>query len=236
MARHLAALALAISALFVASPAFAADPAPLAMEPRVREELARPPSAVTMAFAWKIIPESARIYVLDADGKSMTSGPPTVDSTNMTSQLEFELPRGTYSVYYRANDRSNVLIGGAYQFAVGPGTWSKLDSPATWAGSADQPSIFAGNNPNQPSTGDDPAPTTTESPGVEIVTEDGTVLRPDEVSDTPADEASDSALPWWWIGGGALLAAAGVATALIVRRRRGETSDAEHPVETDEPV
>ena len=190
MARHLVALALAVAALFVATPAVAADPpAPLAMEPRVREELSRAPSAVTLAFAWKIIPDSARIYVLDADGNSMTSGPPDVDSTNMTSQLEFELPQGTYSVYYRANDRSNVLIGGAYQFAVGKGTWTKLDSPKTWAGSPDQPSIFAGNNPNQPSTGDEPAPTTTESPGVEIVTDDGKVLRPDEVSaDAPAED------------------------------------------------
>ncbi|MGA8851625.1 MAG: copper resistance protein CopC [Aeromicrobium sp.] len=236
MARRLAALALAVLALLVASPAVAADPAPLAMEPRVREELARPPSAVTMAFAWKIIPDSARIYVLDANGKSVTSGPPTVDTTNMTSQLEFDLPRGTYSVYYRANDRSNVLIGGAYQFSVGKGTWTKLDSPATWSGSPDQPSIFAGNNPNRPSADDEPAPTTTESPGVEIVTEDGTVLRPDQVSDDATGEASDSGLPWWWIAGGAVVAAVGVATALVVRRRSRELSETEHFVEGDDPV
>ncbi len=232
MSRVVAALAFLLTAVFLPAPAFAAGDAPSAREPRVHEVLTRAPSAVVIAFNWELDSGTARMYVLDSDGKNITSAAPDVSGSNMTVRLGFDLDPGTYSVYYRTNDRSGGLIGGAYQFAIGKGSWSKLETPTSWAGSDEQPKMFAGDNPNQPASDDDPTPSATQSPGLEIVREDGTVEHPADIEKAKDGAAGGSWLPWF-IGGGLAIATAFAAVVLAKRRAAGP-SDEDAP-SVDEP-
>lgn len=226
MKRALTAMALAATFMLVPTPAMAADEKPLASEPGVHEVLPRAPSAVVLAFAWTIDSDIARIYVLDPKGKNITSAAPETEGTNVSVPLGFDLKRGTYSVYYQVNDRDGGPVGGAYQFAVSKGVWTKLKTPATWSGIDEQPAMFKGLNPNQPAAKGDPTePAATAKPGLEVVNEDGTVQHfENKTKDDKGSGSGGSKVPWIIGGGLALLAAGLTAFGLIRRRNAAPTS------------
>ena len=137
-------------------------------DPQPRQELKEGPGWVTLAFRTKANAKLAKILVLDAKGKNVTAGALIVEGTNVTTQLEFDLPRGTYSVYYRTSDASGKPRGGAFQFAYGTGEWTPLDTDV-WVGEEEQPPIIANPDPNATEPGT-PTPTPTESPTAEPTT------------------------------------------------------------------
>lgn len=216
MSRRLVSLSIIVFALLLPTSAIAADDAPLTSDPGVHQVLTRAPSAVNLAFAWEINSEDARIYVLDKDDKNVSSSAPSVDTTNVTVQLDTGLDPGTYTVYYRVNGRTGGMIGGSYQFAIKTAHWTTLKKPV-WSGSAHEPAMFKGDDPNQPAS-KDPTPSATVSPGLEIVTKDGKVIRPAPITRHKAKAASSSHTPWL-IGGGAVVIVAALGTAFALKRR-----------------
>ncbi len=153
-----AALLLAVGWLaallwFPAPPAVAAQP--VATEPQARAELDRPPGAVTLAFDFEVDPSVAKVLVLDAHGANVSAGTLIVEGTNVTTLLEQDLSRGTYTVHYRVARSGGETQGGAYQFSYGKGSFS-APADRSWTGSEEEPPVIRGTNPNGP---DDPAAT-----------------------------------------------------------------------------
>lgn len=130
--------------LLVALPAVAAHAAgPLvASEPRPKQELSRAPGWVTLAFGHDLDTGIAKVVVTDSSGQPVTMNAPIVEGNNITMQLDDGLSKDTYTVYYRVNDSSGGLVGGAFQFAYGKGKWTKVEG-SSWEGEDAQPPILA---------------------------------------------------------------------------------------------
>lgn len=203
-----------------------ADDFLIGSDPQPKQELKETPGWVTLAFRSKSTAKLAKIVVLDAGGKNVTSGALIVEGTNVTTQLQFNLPRGTYSVYYRTSDSAGKPRGGAFQFAYGQGRWTALDKEV-WVGEAEEPPIIKNPDPNSSMPG-----RATESPTVEPTgtptkkatakpSGSATAIESTSATATPSSEGGTSPTGWL-IGAGvtvaALLAAAAV---LFVRRNRG---------------
>jgi methionine-rich copper-binding protein CopC len=203
----------------------AADATLLASEPRNREVTTRPPGAVTLAFGHSIDPAVARIFVFDSAGRNVTLGTVLVEFTNASVQLRPGLPEGTYTVMYRINGVKSGVRGGAYQFAFGKADWTKLDK-ATWVGKAEQPVIFAEENPNEPS----PVPSRTPSPTAPASSTPAAPSSSAPPASPTADPATASPEPGPpveptatagsvpWLIGGIVLAVAGAIGVIAWRR------------------
>lgn len=210
---RLMSLAITIFALLLPTSATAADDAPLAREPRIHEVLTRAPSAVTLAFGWEIDSAAARIYVLDKNGKNFTASAPQVESTNVSALLDFKLEPGTYTVYYRVNGRTGDIVGGAYQFAIQTANWTNVKQ-TMWSGTADEPTMFKGTDPNNPARAAKPRVTrSAKSPGLEVVTTDGKVDRGEVLTKKSSDGA------WLPVGLAIGILIALTAVIVLVRRR-----------------
>ena len=150
---------------------------------------------------------------LDAGGKNVTSGALIVEGTNVTSQLDDNLPRGTYSVYYRTSGSDGKPRGGAFQFAYGPGQWTPLDKEV-WVGEAEEPPILKNPDPNETGPGE-PSETSTatptsappETPSATPSPEPTVTAEPSESPAATPDEGGDSPAGW--------LVGAGVAAAVL---------------------
>lgn len=151
----------------------------------------RAPGAVTLVFDGKIDDGVAKVLVLDAKGANVTAGPLVVEATNVTTQLEDDLPKGTYTVHYRVDGQDGQPRGGAFQFSYGAGSFS--DPPdRSWSGSANEPVILRGDNPNGP---EQSGPPETRSPGVEVTSSeknDRTTQAPPPVTDPDEPSSSDA--------------------------------------------
>ena len=159
------ALLLACAGLVVgAVPAQAAAGGLVVSDPDNRQQVDDAPGAVTLVFEGKVDDRVAKILVLDASGKNVTSGPLVVEATNVTTQLTTRLAKGTYTVHYRVNGSGGEPRGGAFQFSYGQGSFTDL-ADKSWSGTAQEPEILRGDNPNGPP--DTGAPDT-DSPGVEV--------------------------------------------------------------------
>jgi methionine-rich copper-binding protein CopC len=160
----LACLGVCVGAL----PAQAAAGGLLTSDPQERSRLDSPPGAVTLAFDGVVDEKVAKVLVLDAKGDNVTAGPLIVENTNVTSQLQDGLPKGVYTVHYRVDGKGGEPRGGAFQFSYGSGSFSD-PADKSWSGTAQEPQILRGDDPNGPERSDAPA---TESPGVEVTSSD----------------------------------------------------------------
>lgn len=233
VASLLSALLLGLAMLVLAPAAAHAEQSLVASDPQPQTELERAPGWVNLAFDSPVDAGIAKVLVLDADGKNVTTGELIVEFNSITAQLIDDLPRGTYTVQYRGDDSGSPL-GGSFQFSYGPGTFSD-DADTTWEGEDSEPEIIKNPDPNATTSqppyvnpeSPDPPPVdpTQEVPGPETSTAappSGSSTSPEAggPEPEPADaDSSSSALPWI-LGGVGILVLAGGATAVYVRTRR----------------
>lgn len=241
--------ALLLGGTFAALPTAAHAVAPVASEPRDRQKVSQAPGAVTLAFSRTVDPSVAKVVVLGPNGENVTSGPLIVEGTNVTSQLQDGLGRGTYTVHYRVDGRDGAPEGGAYQFAYGSGSFTDLPDKS-WSGEDDEPAVLAGTNPNGSEVPDPPSSVST--PGIEVTSQAPTSEPPPPTEapatvkaptgpatgeDSTSEETSASATPEadsggsggapWIIGGVVLLLAVG-GTAFGLWHKNKEKAAPEH--------
>ena len=169
----LACLGVCLGAL----PAHAAAGGLLTSDPQERSQLDDAPGAVTLAFDGNVDEKVAKVLVLDAKGKNVTAGPLIVENTNVTTQLQDGLAKGTYTVHYRVDGKGGEPRGGAFQFSLGSGSFTD-PADKSWSGTAQEPEILRGDDPNGPERSDAPD---TSSPGVEVTSSD----KPDRSTKAP---------------------------------------------------
>lgn len=211
------------------SPAAADEPDVIALDPAARAQTDVPPSRVTVAFTDNVKQDSATIVVKNSAGSIVSGGSFVVEGNNIYVDLDYNLPRGTYSVQYRATTVDGVPFGGSYQFAHGPGSFT--DSAfSSWSGATDIPDDVR--LPGDPDPADrddsssaapdddatDPAPDDVDG-GVDTTDHGG---DPDE--DGAADESSSSSA-WWWLLALVLALLAAASAAVVWGRRSGEQTD-----------
>lgn len=196
VAALLAVWLLACAGVFLgALPARADAGGLLVSTPDGREEVDDAPGAVTLVFEGEVDDEVAKVLVLDSKGDNVTAGPLIVETTNVTTQLEDGLPEGTYTVHYRVDGSGGEPRGGAFQFSYGGGSFTDLPD-ASWTGSANEPAILRGDNPNGP---EESGPAESESPGVEVTSSEKpdrtTQAPPPTDPDDPDDPATEATEP-----------------------------------------
>ncbi len=239
LASLLSALALSLVVLVSApGPAYASQ-ALVASDPQPQAELERAPGWVNLAFDSPVDAGIAKVLVLNADGKNVTTGDLIVEYNTITTQLIDRLPRGTYTVQYRADD-AGAPLGGSFQFSYGPGTFSK-DAATTWEGTDAEPEVIKNPDPNATTTARAPQTTApTEPPPVEPTESDPVPTQSDpepaEPSTAPADSpaatdggaaadsGNDAGSPpvWpWAVGGLVFILAMGGVTLWYLRTRTG---------------
>lgn len=202
----------------------AADDYLVGSDPQPRQELSEVPGWVTLAFRTKASAKLAKILVFDAGGRNVTTGALIVEGTNVTSQLDFDLPKGTYSVYYRTSDAAGKPRGGAFQFAYGKGNWTPLDKEV-WVGEEEQPPVLANPDPNatepaKPGESAPATPSTPASPSAPAATPEPSV-SPTATAPAEQPAASDNSAAGWLVAGGIVVAGLiGWGAVLMVRRNR----------------
>jgi methionine-rich copper-binding protein CopC len=207
-------------ALVGAVPASATDDYLVASEPAARQQLKETPGWVTLAFASKANAKLAKVLVLNAAGENVTTGALIVEGTNVTSQLAFDLPKGTYTVMYRTSGADGRVRGGSFQFAYGKGTWSKVEKEV-WIGEEEQPPVLANPDPNATSTPSVvPSVTPTATASTPSASPTGTSGPSFSASPGPAGGSDSSGAIGWMVGGGVLLLAAAGAGGWLAWRRR----------------
>ena len=175
----MALVLLALGLGWAPQPAYAVTP--VASEPRNRQELDQPPGAVTLAFSRDVDPSVAKVIVSGPNGDNVTEGSLIVEGTNVTTQLKDDLDRGTYTVHYRIDRADGEPEGGALQFSYGKGSF-RTPPDRSWSGSAKEPAVLSGTNPN---SSDEPEPPVSNTPGVEV-TEQGSSTDPEPPPTDPA--------------------------------------------------
>jgi methionine-rich copper-binding protein CopC len=203
-------------------PATAADDYLLASDPLPHQQLKEQPGWVTLAFKSKASAKLAKILVLDSSGKNVTSGALIVEGTNVTTQLAFGLPKGTYTVHYRTSDQSGQPRGGAFQFAYGSGNWTAIDKDV-WVGEAEEPPVISNPDPNATETPTAlPSPSVTPTPS-SGATDQPTSAGPSTASAAPNTPAQGSDLVPWLIGGGLVVVVVAAGAGYYAYRTRKNT-------------
>lgn len=246
-------VAVLLGGALLALPTPAQAVTPVAAEPLVRQQVSRPPDAVTLAFARDVDPSVAKVVVLGPDGDNVTSGPLIVEGTNVTTRLRDDLGRGTYTVHYRVDGRGGRPEGGAYQFSYGSGKFTDLPD-RSWSGEDDEPAVLRGTDPNGSEAPDAPS-SATRTPGIEV-TSQAPSSEPPPPTDPPATvqappgpptddpQASDSATEAtataspaagsgssgapWIVGGVLLLLAVGGTAFGLWHKNKESSSTAQH--------
>lgn len=216
----------ALLLVFAMAPAsaHAEDDYLIGSDPQPHQELNETPGWVTLAFRTKANAKLAKILVLNSAGKNVTTGALIVEGTNVTSQLEFDLPQDTYSVYYRTSDGKGEPRGGAFQFAYGKGNWTQLDKEV-WVGEKEQPPIMTNPDPNDTEPGT-PGGTASASVSPSAAPTDPTAqpsgsAAPTGGASTAGQPSSGQSGPAWWLIGAGVVVAGLLAWAVVVFTRRG---------------
>jgi methionine-rich copper-binding protein CopC len=174
--------------------------------PTAGEQLAEPPTEVSLTFSATVNEQFAQVAVVDEAGTAYQSGPPVVAGDTVTQPVA-GLPRGvSFTLSYRIVSVDGHPIGGTVPFSVAAGEGdAAAPSPA--------PTAPADTAEATPAVGvaDTPAPQASPEPTAVPVT-----------AAAATTEAGPSVLPWV-LGGAALLAVAGL--GLWVSRRSASTSD-----------
>lgn len=202
-------LCFAILGLGIA-PAHADEETLVTSIPGVRQEAGQMPSRAVLAFSMALDPDgkATEMKVLDSSGKIVSGSDFVVEQNNASVDLAYPLPRGTYTVHYRVvSADTGKTYGGSYQFAYGPGSFTKLANDA-FGGAGNVPAEVAPEEPEpEPTESASPSPTPTPSATAS--------------AGPSTDEATDAGTEGvrWWLptGLGALLL---FALAIVVARLR----------------
>lgn len=214
-------LLMAVALPLTAPSAYAEDDLLEASDPYRHQELTDPPSGVVLAFTREVDAAAAQIVVTNSAGENVNINSLIVEGTNVTAQVKPNLPRDTYTVHYQVNREDGEVEGGAFQFAYGKGTWTKLPDER-WSGNTAQPTVIASAEPGTaPPETETPVPS--ESPTLTPVPSDtASAVVPETPEATPTPVAGNSAAPWLW-GGGAAVVLAAIAGTVLWRRRGSGT-------------
>ena len=190
-------------------------------DPEEHAELDRAPGWVSLVFDTKVDESKAKLVVLNSAGKNMTVDALIVEGTQITTQLQSGLPKGTYTVMWRINGAGGEIVGGSYQFAYGKGTWTS-DGKSSWTGEQNQPPVIADPNPN-PTGVPDPSATAVPTDGGPTGTATGTAsgAEPATGEATPGTvpaSGGDSGNWWIWAVGAAAVLVAGGGVFVALRR------------------
>lgn len=183
----LALLTACLATWLLAPSASAAAGSLVVSDPDDREQVDDAPGAVNLVFSGKVDDGVAKVVVLDSSGANVTSGPLIVEGTNVATQLQDDLPKGTYTVHYRVNGSGGEPRGGAFQFSYGSGSFTDLPD-RSWSGTAQEPEILRGDDPNGPPDDDTPG---TETPGVEVTSSDTSAPPPPATTQATATDDPD---------------------------------------------
>ena len=178
--------ALLLGGTFATLPATAHAVTPIVSEPRDHQKVSDPPGAVTLAFERDVDASVAKLIVVGPDGKNVTSGALIVEGTNVTSYLQDDLAKGTYTVHYRIDGKDGEPEGGAYQFSYGSGSFTDLPDKS-WSGEDDEPEVLSGTNPNGSEKPDPPSSAAT--PGIEVTSQAATSAPPQPTEAPPTVKA-----------------------------------------------
>ena len=220
-------LAALTAGLFLAAansvPALAIDDYLVLSSPQRHAEIDLQPGWVTLVFRSEANAKLAKVLVLDASGANVTVGSLIVEGTNVTTQLNLDLPTGTYTVLYRTSGSDKKVRGGSYQFAYGKGNWTS-EQKEVWIGKAEQPPVLDNPDPNATTTAtptESAPPTDTATPTAGQPSDSASpATGPSFAPQTGTGTAGSGALPWL-IGGGVLvLVAAGVGGWFVWKRRQ----------------
>ena len=223
--RLVAVLTIGLLLALASTPSARADDYLMGSDPQPRQELKEAPGWVTLAFASRATAKLAKVLVLNSSGKNVTTGALIVEGTNVTTQLDDGLPRGTYSVYYRTSGSDGKPRGGAFQFSYGSGQWTPLDAEV-WVGEQEEPPILKNPDPNETGPGTAPPATRTPSPTVTATAapsaepEPSPGETPAEVPAAPEAQEGNSATGWLVAAGIVVLGLAGWGAVLYARRNR----------------
>lgn len=170
-------------------------------------------------------PGLAKIVVRNSAGKNVTQGTIQIEGTNMVMPLAFDLPKDTYTVWWRGNRADGEAVGGAWQFSYGKGNWTDVPN-SSWSGNANEPGEMASTDPNGEPTTAAPTsetPTASASPTSASPTTDVTPT-PTAPASTGAPATGGDGGNGWLIGGVvAVVVAAGAGTAVVLRKRRDQS-------------
>lgn len=168
--------------------------------PAAGEQLAEPPTQVSLTFTAAVNEQFAQVAVVDAAGTAYQSGPPLVAGDTVT-QAVAGLPAGAaFTLSYRIVSADGHPIGGTVPFTVAAGEGDAAAPP-----------------PSPEATPTDPAEATAAAGVAASPTPDASPSPSAVPVAAAAGESDSSALPWV-LGGVALLAAA--ALGLWARGRR----------------
>lgn len=238
--RQLVVLALLIvaAASLSLSPAHAAEPDVIATDPAARARTDVPPPRVTIAFTDNVRQDDATIVVKNSAGDIVSGGSFVIEGNNIYVDLDYAVPRGTYTVQYRATTTGGVPFGGSYQFAHGNGSFDDA-AFATWSGADAIPEDVR--LPGDPAA---PAPdaSASPSPGSGDASEDAESTDGGDDADSAGsgdassatgtsaerDDASGTfAAAWWWMPALVVLLAAAAAALWYRARRTGAAASPE---------
>lgn|SRR5690554_3439363 len=89
-------------------------------EPAEDAVLAEPPESVRLVFSGRIEPEFSRVEVIDAEGREVHQGDPSVSQNRREVEIGLEpgLGAGTYQVNWSVVARDGHRVRGEYTFSV----------------------------------------------------------------------------------------------------------------------
>jgi methionine-rich copper-binding protein CopC len=181
--------------------------------PAAGEQLAEPPTEVSLTFSASVSQEFAQVAVVDAAGASYQSGPPVVAGDTVT-QAVTGLPTGaTFTISFRIVSADGHPIGGTVPFSV--------------LGAVPDPEATTDAEPEA-------TPTTEASEATsEAAAPDATPPATAEPVQASADRTGSSSLLPWVLLGAALLTAAALATWASRRRTANAPTGGDHPPAPD---
>jgi methionine-rich copper-binding protein CopC len=202
----LAAVAATLAMLLATpTPASAHDDL-VASAPAAGEQLASPPTQVTLTFSDAVGQQFAQVAVVDGAGTAFQTGDPVVSGATITQAVAGLSPGGAFTISYRVVSSDGHPIGGTVPFTVA--------GPAPTAAPAPAPTRDSGSEPSPDGAAASATPALIATPPA----------TPEAVDPT-AGTTSSSPLPWL-LAAVALLAAA---TAGVVLARRRRPSDPDLP-------
>ena len=128
--RLVATAALALGLVGVGASAASAHSGLLSTDPADGANLPIAPAQVVLTFNEPPQPIGTQVQVLDPNGETIASGPPTVTGTRITQPLREARPAGTYTVQWRMTSADGHPLSGQYTFTAASGVGATGQAPA----------------------------------------------------------------------------------------------------------
>lgn len=149
-----AILALVLATLFLGGTAAQAHDELVRSDPEQNGTVSTAPDHITLTFSGDItnVQNGNKIVVTDSQGKTVSTGDATVDSTEVTQKMASDATDETYKVAWRVVSQDGHPIEGTFNFTVGQGGSGDQASASQGASEAaghEHSSDEAGSSDNQ---------------------------------------------------------------------------------------